>query len=75
MTFLRLAFSALLGPVFAAGLPRASGGADSMERAHYQAAVEPPLYGVAFAVTLARLLKETGAAAIAERGTGARATR
>jgi MFS family permease len=75
VTFLNFAFSALLGPVFAAGLRRASGGADSMERVHYQVAFEPLLYGVALAVLLTLLLKETGAAAIAERGTGARTTR
>jgi MFS family permease len=75
VTFLNFTFSALLGPVFAAGLRRAAGGAEASERVHYQVAFEPLLYGVALAVGLNLLLKETGAAGSAERGTGACATR
>jgi hypothetical protein len=63
VTFLNFTFSALLAPVFAALLQRAAGGAAAMERAHYQVAFEPLLYGVGLAILLIFLLQETGAAA------------
>ena len=62
VNFLNFTFSALLGPVFGGILLRASGGAAQMELAHYQGAFVPLLYGVAIAIVLALLLKETGPA-------------
>lgn len=62
INFLNFTFSALLGPVFAGWLRNAAGGAEAMTREHYQAAFEPLLYGVALAIILAFILKETGTA-------------
>ena len=62
INFINFTFSALLGPVFAGLLHRISGGAAEMELAHYQAAFVPLLSGVAIAIALALLLKETGPA-------------
>src|SRR6266403_1712073 len=62
VNFLNFSFSALLGPVFGWILLRVSGGAEQMELAHYQGAFVPLLYGVAIAIVLALLLKETGPA-------------
>ena len=64
VNFLNFTFSALLGPVFSWSLQRVSGGAVRMELGHYQAAFVPLLYGVALAIILALLLKETGPAAL-----------
>jgi len=61
INFLNFTFSALLGPVFGWTLQRVSGGAAQTELGHYQAAFVPLLYGVALAIVLALLLKETGA--------------
>jgi MFS family permease len=63
VNFLNFTFSALLGPVFAGILQRASGGAPQMELEHYQTTFAPLLYGVAIAIILSFLLKETGPAA------------
>jgi sugar phosphate permease len=63
VNFLNFTFSALLGPVFARLLLRASGGVSPMVEAHYQAAFQPMLYGVALAIGLTLLLRETGPAA------------
>ena len=63
VNFLNFTFSALLGPVFAGLLRTASGGAESMTLDHYQAAFLPLLYGVALALVLTLVLKETGPAA------------
>jgi MFS family permease len=63
VTFLNFTFSALLGPIFAGFLQRASAGAAAMERAHFQVAFEPLLYGVGLAILLILLLQETGPAA------------
>jgi sugar phosphate permease len=63
VTFVNFSFSALLGPVFASLLQRASGGATALERTHFQAAFEPLLYGVGLAILLLLFVKETGAAA------------
>src|SRR5688500_3837042 len=60
VNFLNFTFSALLGPVFGWILAAVSGGAASMTLAHYQTAFEPLLYGVALAIVLTLLLKETG---------------
>jgi MFS family permease len=63
VNFLNFTFSALLGPVFAAALYRAAGGAGPLSLPHYQAAFTPLLYGVGLAIVLTLVLKETGPAA------------
>jgi len=63
VNFLNFTFSALLGPVFGRILRSVSGGASRMEWGHYQSAFTPLLYGVAIAIVLTFLLKETGPAA------------
>jgi MFS family permease len=63
VNFVNFTFSALLGPVFAGLLTRASGGTTPMTLEHYQTAFQPLLYGVALAVVLTFFLKETGPAA------------
>jgi MFS family permease len=62
VNFLNFTFSALLGPVFARLLTAAGGGAASLSLEHYQMTFQPMLYGVALAVLLTFLLKETGPA-------------
>jgi MFS family permease len=62
VNFLNFTFSALLGPVFAWILQRVSRGASQMTLEHYQYGFEPLLYGVAIAIGLTFLLKETGPA-------------
>jgi MFS family permease len=62
INFLNFTFSALLGPVFGWLLQRVSGGAEKRELEHYQAAFLPLLFGVAAAILLSLLLKETGPA-------------
>jgi MFS family permease len=62
VNFLNFTFSALLGPVFGRILYNVSGGASQMTLEHYQAGFEPLLYGVAIAIVLSLLLKETGPA-------------
>ena len=63
INFLNFTFSALLGPVFGWALAAAAGGTSSMGLEHFQTAFEPLLYGVALAIVLTLLLKETGPAA------------
>jgi MFS family permease len=63
MNFLNFTFSAVLGPVFGWILQHLSGGAAQMTPEHYQMAFAPLLLGVAVAIVLALLLKETGPAA------------
>ena len=62
VNFLNFTFSALLGPVFGSILVAVSGGASTMTLDHYQTTFQPLLYGVAIAVGLTFLLKETGPA-------------
>jgi MFS family permease len=62
VNFLNFTFSALLGPVFGWILRAAAGGEGALTLEHYQAAFEPLLYGVALAVLLTLVLKETGPA-------------
>jgi MFS family permease len=64
INFINFTFSALLGPVFGGILLRVSGGAAEMNLGHYQAAFQPLLFGVAAAIILSLLLKETGPAAL-----------
>jgi MFS family permease len=63
INFLNFTFSALLGPVFGFVLRTVSGGGTTMELSHYQTTFQPLLYGVALAIVLAIVLKETGTAA------------
>jgi len=63
VNFLNFTFSALLGPVFGWLLVRASGGGAELAIEHYQSAFSPMLFGVALAIVLTLLLKETGPAA------------
>jgi MFS family permease len=60
VNFLNFTFSAVLGPVFARRLVTISGGAAPMSLEHYQSAFQPLLFGVALAIALTFLLKETG---------------
>jgi MFS family permease len=62
INFINFTFSALLGPVFARLLVEAGSEAESLGLEHYQAAFTPMLYGVALAVVLTLLLRETGTA-------------
>ena len=62
VNFLNFTFSALLGPVFGWILQSVSGGAPRMELAHFQTTFTPLLFGVALAIVLTLLLKETGPA-------------
>jgi MFS family permease len=59
INFLNFSLTALLGPVFAARLTEASAGGDR-ELAHYQETFQPLLYGVAIAILLTLVLRETG---------------
>ena len=62
VNFINFTFSALLGPVFGWTLQSVSAGAARMELHHFQTTFRPLLYGVAIAVVLTFLLKETGSA-------------
>ncbi len=59
INFLNFAMTALLGPIFASRLIAASQGGER-ELGHYQASFTPLLYGVALAILLTLLLRETG---------------
>ena len=63
INFINFTFSALLGPVFGSRLVQVSEGSEAMSLEHYQAGFKPLLYGVALAIVLACLLRETGPAA------------
>ena len=62
INFLNFTFSALLGPMFGARLARVPEDSDRAGLAHYQAGFKPLLYGIALALILSFLLKETGPA-------------
>jgi MFS family permease len=62
VNFLNFTFSALLGPVFGWILLQVSGGASQMKLSDYQTTFTPLLWGVAIAIILAMLLRETGPA-------------
>lgn len=63
VNFLNFTFSALLGPVFGWILHRVSGGAEQKSLEHFQTSFVPMVFGVAGAIVLTLLLKETGPAA------------
>jgi hypothetical protein len=60
--FLNLGYTAIVGPIFAWLLTRAAREPSTVGLAHYQTAFEPMLYGVALAIGLTLLLRETGPA-------------
>jgi len=66
INFLNFTFSALLGPVFGWLFQKLSGETVQTELEHYQATFHALLYGVALAIVLALLLKETGPSALKE---------
>jgi MFS family permease len=59
INFLNFSTTAVLGPIFAGRLIAASQGGER-EIAHYQATFTPLLYGVAIAILLTLILRETG---------------
>ena len=59
INFINFSMTAVLGPIFASRLMSSSGGAER-EIAHYQATFTPLLYGVALAILLTFILRETG---------------
>jgi len=59
VNFLNFSLTALLGPVFASRLVAASAGGDR-DIGHYQSTFAPLLYGVALAILLTLILRETG---------------
>jgi len=61
INFINFSLSALLGPVFGGLLARASAGG-ARELIHYQQTFQPLVYGVALAMLLTFLLRETGSA-------------
>jgi MFS family permease len=63
INFLNFTFSALLGPVFGWILQGLSGGVHPFGIDVYRTGFRPLLFGVAFAILLTLVLKETGAAA------------
>ena len=63
VNFLNFTFSALLAPAFSALMTHATGGAAERGLPHYQTTFGPMLIGVALAIVLTLLLRETGPAA------------
>jgi len=61
INFVNFSLSALLGPFFAARLVQMSAGGER-DLGHYQATFMPMLFGVALAILLTLLLRETGSA-------------
>jgi len=59
INFINFSMTALFGPIFARMLAAASAGGER-ELAHYQDTFQPLLYGVALAILLTLLLRETG---------------
>ena len=59
INFINFSLTALFGPIFAGWLTEASAGGER-ELAHYQLTFQPLLYGVALAILLTLLLRETG---------------
>jgi len=59
INFLNFSLTAVLGPLFAGRLIAASQGGER-DIAHYQSTFSPLLYGVALAIVLTLMLRETG---------------
>ena len=72
INFINFTLTALLGPVFARVLMHVSAGGER-GLAHYQATFTPLLYGVAAAILLTLVLRETGTAARAASADSPRA--
>jgi MFS family permease len=70
INFINFAMTAILGPIFASRLIAASQGGER-ELGHYQASFMPMLIGVALAILLTLLLRETGPAAKSKRAVAA----
>ena len=70
INFINFSLSAVLGPVFGSLLMRVSGGGER-ELAHYQAAFQPLVFGVAAAIVLTLFLRETGPARVRRAFTSA----
>ena len=66
VNFLNFSTTAVLGPIFAGRLMAASQGGER-EIGHYQATFTPLLYGVALAIVLTLILRETGPKARARK--------
>jgi MFS family permease len=66
INFINFSMTALFGPIFARMLAEASAGG-ARDLGHYQDTFQPLLYGVALAIILAFLLRETGAQGRAAR--------
>ena len=62
VNFLNFTFSALLGPVFGWILVKVSAGSQQFNVSDFQTTFTPMLYGVAIAILLTLVLKETGPA-------------
>ena len=60
INFINFSLTALFGPLFASRLMRISEGAEIRELADYQQTFMPMIFGVALAVLLTLLLRETG---------------
>ena len=67
INFLNFTFSALLGPVFGWLFQGMPGEGTQTPLEHYQATFHALLYGVALAIILALILRETGPAALKEK--------
>jgi hypothetical protein len=66
INFLNFTFSALIGPVFA-GIMQTVSGSEGTSLEHYQRTFGSLLYGVALAIVLTLILKETGPGAVQVR--------
>jgi MFS family permease len=74
INFLNFSLTAVFGPIFATRLMKISEGAEVRELADYQATFMPMLIGVAIAIGLTLLLRETGSKARAPDAGGSLAT-
>jgi MFS family permease len=67
VNFINFTFSALLGPLFGWILMKVSGGSQQLGLTDFQTTFTPMMYGVAVAILLTLVLKETGTA-VQQRG-------
>jgi MFS family permease len=67
VNFINFTFSALLGPLFGWILMKVSGGSQQLGLTDFQTTFTPMMYGVALAILLTLVLKETGTA-VQQRG-------
>ena len=64
MHFINFSMTALLGPIFGGRLMGAAASSQAISLEHYQSAFAPMLAGVALAIALTMVLKETGPAVV-----------